>query len=142
MPPAVLIKVVLWWIAILILAILNGALREMVLIPGIGLFAGLFTSGLILSALVFLVAYVAMPGLGRLSNAQYWLVGSVWLAMTVIFEFSFGFYIEHKELAEILQAYVFKGGNIWPVVLVSALVSPWLAAQLRARRRRRNRIVF
>ncbi len=140
--PAVLTKVLLWWMALVVLAVLNGALREAVLIPSIGAFAGLIASGLILSVAVFLVAYVAVPGLGHLDSAQYWIAGSIWLALTVIFEFSFGLFVEHKEFSELLRAYTFKGGNIWPVVLVSTLVSPWLSARLRARRNRVKRIVF
>ena len=128
---AVLIRAMLWWVAILIMAILNGILREKLLIPSIGSFAALMTSGLILSCLIFLVSCIAMPGLGRLTNAQYWIIGLVWLVMTLIFEFSFGLFVQHKELSELLQAYTFKDGNSWPVVLASTLISPRLAAHLR-----------
>jgi hypothetical protein len=128
---AVSIKAVLWWVAILIMAILNGILREKLLIPSIGSFAALMTSGLILSCLILLVSCIAMPGLGHLNAAQYWIIGFVWLVMTLIFEFSFGLFVQHKELSELLQAYTFKGGNMWPVVLASTLISPWLAAHLR-----------
>jgi len=128
---AVLIRAVLWWVAILIMAILNGILREKLLIPSIGSFAALMTSGLILSCLIFLVSCIAMPGLGHLTAAQYWIIGFVWLAMTLIFEFSFGIFVQHKELSELLQAYTFKGGNSWPVVLASTLISPRLAAHLK-----------
>jgi hypothetical protein len=128
---AVLIRAVLWWVAILTMAILNGILREKLLIPSIGSFAAVMTSGLILSCLIFLVSCVAAPGLGHLNAAQYWIIGFVWLVMTLIFEFGFGLFVQHKALSELLQAYSFKGGNIWPVVLASTLISPWLAAHLR-----------
>jgi hypothetical protein len=128
---AVLIRAVLWWVAILIMAVLNGILREKLLIPSIGSFAALMTSGLFLSCLIFLASCIAMPGLGHLTAAQYWIIGFVWLVMTLIFEFSFGLFVQHKELSELLQAYTFNGGNIWPVVLASTLVSPRLAALLR-----------
>lgn len=131
MTPSVLKKAVLWWVVILIMAFLNGILREKLLIPVIGPFAALITSGLILSGLIFLVAYMALPGLGRLTAAEYLLVGFVWLALTLVFEFSFGLFVEHKELSELLQAYTFKGGNIWPLVPASAFISPWLTARVR-----------
>ena len=131
MARAVLMRAVLWWVAILTMAILNGILREKLLIPSIGSFAAVMTSGLILSCLIFLVSCVAVPGLGHLNAAQYWIIGFVWLAMTLIFEFGFGLFVQHKALSELLQAYSFKGGNIWPVVLASTLISPWLAAHLR-----------
>jgi len=131
MARAVLIRAVLWWVAILTMAILNGILREKLLIPSIGSFAAVMTSGLILSCLIFLVSCVAVPGLGHLNAAQYWIIGFVWLVMTLIFEFGFGLFVQHKALSELLQAYSFTGGNIWPVVLASTLISPWLAAHLR-----------
>ncbi len=131
MKSAVLVKVALWWVAILGMAILNGAFREELLVPWIGSSAGLIASGLTLSGVVFLVSYVAVPGFGRLSASQYWTIGTIWLVMTLIFEFSFGFFIERKPLSELLQAYTFKGGNVWPVVLAGTLISPRLAARSR-----------
>ena len=131
MTSAVLVRMVSWWLVILVLAILNGTLREKFLIPSFGTFTALIVSGLILSVLIFLVALIAIPGFGSLSTKEYWLIGLGWLVMTLIFEFSFGLFVEHKALSELLEAYTFKGGNIWPLVLASTLVSPWLAAHLR-----------
>ena len=37
-----------------------------------------------------------------------------------------------KPLSEILEAYTFKDGNIWPVVLLITAAAPWLASMLRA----------
>lgn len=127
------LKVMAWWAAILVLAILNGGLREGLLIPTLGTFPAQIISGLTLSLLILAVAFIAIPSLGGLSAAGYWRVGMSWLIMTLIFEFSFGLFVQHKELAELLQAYTFKGGNIWPVVLASTLTSPRLAAYLRHR---------
>lgn len=126
----VLIKVMLWWAAILVMAMLNGIIREKLLIPLIGSFAALLASGIILSCLIFVISYLAVPTPGALEASQYWLIGSIWLLMTLAFEFGFGF-IQRKKLSEMLSAYTFKGGNIWPVVLASTLISPWLAAHFR-----------
>jgi len=131
MTSAILLRVVSWWAVILVLAILNGTLREKFLIPAFGNFTALITSGLILSVLILLVALIAIPGFGPLSAKGYCLIGLGWLFMTLIFEFSFGLFVQHKEFSVLLRAYTFKGGNIWPVVLASTLVSPWLAAHLR-----------
>jgi hypothetical protein len=129
----IVLKVVSWWAVILVLAILNGALREGVLIPTFGTFSALIISGLSLSLLILAVAFVAAPGLSALSARGYWLVGLSWLILTLAFEFSFGVFVQHKALSELLQAYTFKGGNLWPLVLASTLVSPRLAASLRQR---------
>ena len=124
------LKVVAWWFVILIFAIVNGGLREGFLVPTFGAFTALIVSGLVLSVLILVVALVAVPSLGGLTAKGYWWVGLSWLIMTLVFEFSFGLFVQHKELAELLQAYTFKGGNTWPVVLASTLVSPRVAAYL------------
>jgi len=130
-PVAVLLKALALWLAILLLAILNGTLREKALIPAMGTFTGLITSGIVLSTCIALVAIFAAPWYGPLPQSRYWLIGLFWLFLTLLFEFSFGRFIQHKDWAQLLQAYTFNGGNIWPVVLAVTLLSPWLAARLR-----------
>ena len=131
MPVAALLKALILWVAILVLAILNGTMREKALIPALGTFAGLIASGIVLSACIALVAFLAAPWYGPLRPSQYWLIGLLWLLLTLLFEFSFGRFIQHKDWAQLLQAYTLKGGNLWPVVLAFTLLAPWLAARLR-----------
>lgn len=118
------------WAVILVLAIANGTLREAMLIPMLGIAPGEFLSGLFLSCLILAAAYLFLPWLGVRSTGQLLLIGLGWLVLTLIFEFSFGL-LRGKAMAEILQAYMFKGGNIWPLVLVVTAAAPWLAARLR-----------
>lgn len=131
MPVADLLKALVLWVAILVLAILNGTLREKILIPAIGSFGGLITSGIVLSLCIVFVAILAAPWYSPLSSTQYWLIGLFWLLLTLLFEFGFGRFVQHKDWAQLLQAYTFEGGNMWPVVLAITLLSPWLAARLR-----------
>lgn len=131
MTATVTLKAVVLWFAILALAILNGKLREKVLIPFFGSFAGLIASGAILSICIFLVAFTAAPMYGLLSSREWLLVGAYWLLLTLVFEFGFGRFAQHKTWAELFEAYTFRGGNIWPLVLVVTCISPWLAAKSR-----------
>ena len=119
------------WGVILVLAVVNGALREAVLIPNLGSMAGLILSGVLLSLLILAATYLLLPWLGIRRSGQLLLVGLCWLALTLVFEFSFGV-LRGKDLHEMLGAYTFKGGNLWSVVLVVTAVAPWLAAKLRA----------
>jgi hypothetical protein len=128
---ASILKATALWLAILVLAMLNGTLREKWLVPSLGSFSALVLSGILLSACIFLVALAAAPWYGQLSSAQWLGVGALWLAMTLAFEFGFGRYVQHKAWSELLEAYAFKGGNLWPLVLAVVLISPWLAAKLR-----------
>lgn len=131
MKPAFFLRLAAWWALILLLAIVNGALREAILVPVLGPVPGLLGSGLLLSLIILLVALAAIPGFGTLAPARYWLIGTLWLLMTLVFEFSFGLLVQQKTLAELLQAYTFTGGNSWPLVLAMTLLAPRLAARLR-----------
>lgn len=130
MPPVITLRALVIWACILVLAVANGALRESVLIPWFGTPVALVLSGLLLSALIIGVTYVALPWLRISHSGQLWIVGLGWLALTLVFEFSFGFW-QGKSWPELLDAYTFEGGNIWPVVLVTTLLSPYIAAKLR-----------
>ncbi|MFC0444588.1 hypothetical protein ACFOD1_04725 [Pseudidiomarina halophila] len=126
----VALKVLMVWAGILVLAIANGLLRESVLLPTFGTPAALVLSGLILSGLILVVAYLSLPWLQLKSNAQLFLVGISWLVLTLVFEFSFGLW-QGKSWPELLEAYSFKDGNIWLVVLLITTFSPYVAARLR-----------
>jgi len=124
-------KALALWFAILVLAILNGAFRESVLVPALGGFAGLVISGLLLCACIFLVAFVAVPLFAPSGPRRYLAIGVFWLLLTLSFEFGFGRYVQQKSWTEQLEAYTFAGGNLWPAVLLVTLLAPWLAARLR-----------
>jgi hypothetical protein len=123
-------KVLLVWFAILVLANLNGLARELALAPLLGATGARFASGVTLSAIIFVMACLAAPWIGRSTARQWWGIGFAWLALTLMFEFGIG-YAQHQDVSRLLAAYTFEGGNIWPVVLLAALVSPYFAARLR-----------
>ena len=131
MTRAVLVRAVGLWCVILGLAILNGMVREAALIPLLGRFAGYLISGLLLSAAVFVVALVAVPGYGVRTSRDWLSIGLLWLVLTLAFEFGLGRLIQDKPWAELLAAYRFRDGNLWPLVLLVTGLSPWLAARVR-----------
>lgn len=123
-------KALALWVAILVLAIANGALREAVLVPRFGTPAAPMASGLLLSAAVFLVALAGRRWYGLPLGRHAWLVGISWLALTLAFEFSFGRW-QGKPWDELLAAYTFAHGNLWPLVLAVVLVAPAIAERFR-----------
>lgn len=124
-------KALVLWVGILALAVLNGFLREQILIPAVGSVYGFLASGVILSICVLVVAWAAIPWWGPLTAPQYLSIGCFWLVSTLAFELIFGRFILHKTWSEIFAAYSFEGGNLWPVVLLCTLTAPWLAARVR-----------
>lgn len=127
---AVAMRALLIWAGILVLAIANGALRQFVLMAWLGNPAAQVLSGLVLSALILGVACWSLPWLQIRHPAQLWSVGVGWLVLTLLFEFSFG-RGQGKSWQALFEAYTFKDGNIWPVVLVVTVLAPYIAARLR-----------
>lgn len=119
------------WLCILMLAIANGALREAVLVPMIGKPSGFILSGILLSGLIFAVTYLVLPWIGRAPVASYIGIGIGWLCLTLVFEFTFGYIIQEKSWPQLVEAYMFRSGNIWPIVLLVTAVAPYLAARIR-----------
>ena len=126
----VIAKALIIWFCILALAITNGLLREAVLLPALGTPVAMVLSGSLLAAVIIGVAWISLPWLHLRKPAQLWLVGFCWLALTLVFEFSFGL-AQGKPWSVLLEAYTFRDGNIWPVVLLITACAPFIAAKLR-----------
>lgn len=99
------------WIIFIPLAIINGAVRESLLLPFTGKAMALPMSGVLLSCLIFLTTYLLSPFL-KATPRQSWAIGSTWLFLTILFEFGFGHYIMGKPWEVLLKAYDVKGGNL------------------------------
>lgn len=130
-----LIRATIVWLVILVFAVLNGILREAVLFPAMGRIPGLIASGIILGAIIFAVAYFTLRWIDAAGSKQLLLVGFLWLMLTLAFEFSFGL-ARGVSMDDILSAYSFKEGNIWPVVLLLTFFAPTLAAKARSQAKR------
>lgn len=118
------------WLVILVAAIANGSLREAILIPQLGKAPGLLLSGLMLATLILAVAYVALPWLEVRKRAHLVGIGLGWLLLTIAFELAFG-WAQGKSWSDLLAAYTFKDGNVWPLVLTTTMAAPYLAGRLR-----------
>ena len=126
-----IVKLLSIWFGILVLAFLNGGLRETVLIPKLGSMYGLILSAVLLSLIIFTVAYLSMPWFREQQMKTYIIIGISWLCLTVVFEFTFGHFILGKSWIELLGAYSFEGGNLWLIVLVVLAIAPSLMAKIR-----------
>ena len=124
-------KASLIWLVMLIFAVLNGALREAVLLPHLGKPVSFVISGALLSACIVVVALMLMPRVGPMESRDALYIGLFWVLLTLAFEFTFGRLVQHREWAELLDAYRFRDGNIWPVVLAVMLFAPLIAVRLR-----------
>jgi hypothetical protein len=129
-------RAVVVWFGILILAIVNGATRDGLMTPVIGDTVARAISSLTLSALILGVSALSIRWMGTATTRDAWLIGFVWLGMTLAFEFLAGHYLFGKAWAELLADYDVTCGRIWIVVLMTTLVAPrWVMGRLLGRRR-------
>ena len=119
------------WLGILILANINGAVREVWLIPALGPTVGRALSTILLAGLVFLVSWLSIAWIAPPAAGDALLVGVLWLILTLAFEFLVGHYLFHKPWAELTEDYHVLRGRIWPLVLVLVLFGPLLTGRLR-----------
>lgn len=127
-------KVLLLWMAIIPLAIANGIAREKLLNPRLPHPVARAVSGILLSLLIVAFALLTVPWLGWQQTNRWVDMGALWFFWTLLFEFGFGLFVARKTWKELLKAYTFKGGELWPLVLVVVFLAPWLAAGLRGLR--------
>jgi hypothetical protein len=119
------------WMLILVVAIGHGAVRDGILLQLRPPSSAYTVSGIILSGCVFLESPVMIRWLGRLSLAKCILIGTLWLALTPVFEFTFALLVQGQDLADALQACRFKDGHILPLVLLAVAIAPTVAAYFR-----------
>lgn len=114
------------WLVILLLAVLNGALREAVLLKNLERSLAFTLSGLILIACILVVTALSVKWIGIATLWQGLALGMFWLVLTLAFESGFG-YLRGQSTAVLLDAYRFRDGNIWPIVLVVLATAPAMA---------------
>jgi hypothetical protein len=123
-----LVRSALIWLGILVLASLNGAVRDLLLSPRLGDPAARAISTLVLCALVVLVTWLSIRWIGPRSAAAALTIGGLWLVLTLAFEFLAGHYLFRESWATLLEDYDVRRGRIWVLVPVTTLLTPvWLA---------------
>ncbi len=123
-------RAVLIWCALLVIASINGVAREAALIPRIGELAGRALSTLALSTLIVILTWISIGWMAPRSAQQAWAIGVIWIVLTLAFEFLAGHYVFHNPWSRLLEDYNVIRGRIWILVLITTLVSPRVCAGL------------
>lgn len=115
------------WFLIIPVAILNGGLREHVLVK-LGDIA-LPLSGIILSVFIFFIAYLFIPRIKNCTSKDYIVFGVIWFILTNLFDL-FMYISEGGGIRDLLKSYNFLDGNLWILVVITALLSPLLVVKI------------
>ena len=122
-----ILKSFIVWLCFIPVAILNGGLREYILVRAIGEKWALPVSGIVLSACIFLITWLLLPRIVKESTSRdRWLTGICWAVLTVVFEVVAGL-VGGLGVRDLLAAYNPLTGNLWLLVLATTLLSPVVA---------------
>lgn len=114
----------LCWFILAILGIVNGLLREKTYGRRVSELAAHQLSTLIFIVLSGLLVWGVSELWPLASPEQAWLVGVIWLAATVAFEFGFGHWVVGHAWAALLRDYNLLEGRLWLLVPAWILVMP------------------
>ncbi|MGA9573741.1 MAG: hypothetical protein WBS20_07335 [Lysobacterales bacterium] len=121
-----LVRYLLFWLLLAVVAIANGILRQVVY----GKFVSTLTAHQISTLTGIVFTGVLVFWLHRFwpieSVRQAWLIGVIWLVMTISFEFGFGHFVAGHPWSALFADYNLLRGRVWLVFLVWMLVLPWL----------------
>lgn len=119
------------WVLLVFAAIINAGIREGLISPTLGDYAGHVASSIILSIVIFIVAYLFLRYVSLDYMSQdLWLIGILWLVLTISFEFLFGHFVMGNSWGTLLADYNIFKGRIWVLVLISTFFSPRLAGKV------------
>jgi branched-subunit amino acid ABC-type transport system permease component len=114
------------WLVLVVAMSANGIFRELVLRPRVGRSSADVLSAVLGIAIILVgTRYFLRPLAGR--PTKYLAITSAALvALTVAFEFLFGHYVDHKSWEELAQNYALWRGRLWPILLLTLALTPFL----------------
>ena len=119
------IRSLLVWLCFIPVAILNGGLRQYVLVRWFDEVGANALSGVLLSLFILLITWLLLPRIVRYNQKESYRIGIVWMLLTIGFEFIFGL-TGGISFRELLSAYNPMSGNLWRLGVVTTFGAPRL----------------
>lgn len=119
------------WLLLLAAAIGNGGFRETVLEPNLGEHRAHQLSCGLLSAIILGITWMTIEWIGASTTRELLGIGSLWVTLTVVFEFTFGRLGRGLPWAALLADYDLLRGRLFLLCLLSAFLAPLVTTSLR-----------
>ncbi len=114
------------WFGMMVLAIINGGIRDLVYTSMVGDLPARQLSTVIL-IMLFAGYFRFLTRVWPIGSAtQAWSIGGIWFLMTEAFEFGVGRFIEGASWSELFHAYDVFEGQIWVFIPVWVLIGPYV----------------
>jgi hypothetical protein len=124
-------RYLLAWIPMLVIAVANGALRQLTFAKVMSEQHAHQLSTLIGSVCIGAFIWFVVHNWPPSSSRQALLIGLVWVLLTVTFESFMGLVLQHRSLHEVLHEYNLFAGRVWILFLIWLGVAPWAFFRIR-----------
>ncbi len=120
------------WFLFMVLAIINAGIRNGVYKPVVGDLAAHQISSIVFMAVILVVTYVILRfSKLELGDSEALFMGTIWLSLTIVFEFVAGHYVFGNPWEKLLADYNLLEGRIWSLVLLTIFLAPYIINKLR-----------
>jgi hypothetical protein len=129
------LKILITWALFIPIAITNGIARDLLYRPIVGdLAAHQISTLLAIAAFISLVYFLRRGDFKYLSYFRLVGIGVIWVILTIIFEFGFGFYLDKVPFEKLLADYNIFEGRVWSLMLITELFTPLVVCVISNRR--------
>ncbi len=119
------------WLLIILAESVHGLVRQVTLVHLVGDFAARQVSVFTGSALIFLIAWFSIRWINPPDLKASFVIGLVWVLLTVVFEVGLGMMVFGYTSGRILEDYNVSNGGMMVFGLVLMFLSPVIAARFR-----------
>lgn len=123
-------KYILVWFLLAIVAVTNGVVRQSTYGRSVSELAAHQISTVTAMLASGIVVWVANRYWPFETATQAGIIGLLWLAMTIAFEFGFGHYLAGHSWDHLLADYNIVNGRVWALFLVWVAILPYLIYKL------------
>jgi len=124
-------KALVVWLVMLVVAILNAVFRNAMVAPRLGEHAGHLISTATACAAFLVLIWFTLPWIDARGRRDLFLIGVLWVILTVGFEFLAGHYLFGSSWDKLLADYNVFRGRVWVAVLIVLLLGPLWIGQIR-----------
>ena len=118
------------WIGGIPIAIINAAIRTYLFLPN----TNELTAHQLSSLTMILIFAAYFYGLNKrwpiTSENQSLMIGTIWLVLTILFEFVFGHYVMGHTWSRLLHDYNIFAGRLWSLVLLWNFIGSYIIYQI------------
>jgi len=119
-----LLRIILFWFGLLILAIINGTIRDYTYLKSLGEYRAHQLSTITLLILMSIYCLIIFSNWRLTSSNEAITVGIIWLLLTLAFEFLFGHFVGGHSWEKLIAQYNIFSGNLWVLIVIWTALLP------------------